>query len=274
MQITTKAVYDWDGNLLEWEGYDYEGPVALACWGSGDGNAADQAKAQAASQQQMYTELRQQLAAQYSKQSSIYDALTKAFSPTLAAGPDQYGFSPGEQSALSTQAIEGAANAGKQAQEAANGQIAAENDTGLPSGAAAQLKGMIDQASTSQAAQDQLAIRKAGYDQGRQNYTQAAQVLGGVAAGENPLGYAGEANKANSGTLDAINLENQLNPNIWGGVLGALLPMGITALTGGLGGLATGAGFLGGAGQALGKSAGLTIPGTAPAGNPDDSLSL
>ena len=30
MRVTTRAEYDWNGNLLKWEGYDYDGEVALA----------------------------------------------------------------------------------------------------------------------------------------------------------------------------------------------------------------------------------------------------
>ena len=35
MRITTRVSWDWDGNLLGWEGYEYDGPVASAKGGTG-----------------------------------------------------------------------------------------------------------------------------------------------------------------------------------------------------------------------------------------------
>jgi len=46
MRVTTKAVFDIEsGDLLEWEGYDYEDPVELACGGP---SAAQKARIQSA----------------------------------------------------------------------------------------------------------------------------------------------------------------------------------------------------------------------------------
>ena len=43
MKITIKSVYDIEtGQLISWDGYDYDGPVALACSG-GKVQANDQA---------------------------------------------------------------------------------------------------------------------------------------------------------------------------------------------------------------------------------------
>ena len=46
MKITIKSVYDIEtGQLISWDGYDYEGPVELACSSGGDVAAQDKAVA-------------------------------------------------------------------------------------------------------------------------------------------------------------------------------------------------------------------------------------
>lgn len=200
------------------------------------GSNAGQASEQAASEQaQLYDKLISAFTTQYGAQSAITNALTAAMTPYLTAGPNQYGFSPGEQAALSTESLEGAANANTQAQQAINTGEARSNSTGLPSGARTQVDAEIADAAANQNAQQQLGIRQAGYEQGMQNYANAANTLGRVASIENPLGYADEASSADKMLIGNIGQENALNPNEWGLILGGIAQMGLAAATGGFG---------------------------------------
>lgn len=204
------------------------------CMLSGSGQAGPQVAQQSQAEQNFYTELTDAYKAQYGDQSAITAALTSAFLPTLRAGENQYGFSPGEQAALSTQSLQGAAAANQQAQQALGTGLASRNSTGLPSGADAQISAELANAAAQQNAQGQLGIKEAGYQQGANNYARAASVLGGTAQIENPLGYTSAANSANAGTLNAINLNNNLNGNQWGAILGGLANIGTSLATGGV----------------------------------------
>jgi hypothetical protein len=204
------------------------------CMLSGTGQANAEATAQAANQQTFYNDLSNAYSTQYGNQSAITSALTSAFMPTLRAGQNQYGFSPGEQAALSTQSLEGAAAANQQAQQALGTGLASRDSTGLPSGADAQISAELSNAAAQQNAQGQLGIKEAGYAQGAQNFGNAASVLGGTAQIENPLGYAALTNAANNSELGAINLNNQLNGDQWGSILGGLANIGTSLATGGV----------------------------------------
>lgn len=70
MRITTKAVYDIaTGDLLEWEGYEYDGPVALAGGGpsASQRNAADSQSRLADEQAAIARENQKQQQAQFAK---------------------------------------------------------------------------------------------------------------------------------------------------------------------------------------------------------------
>lgn len=197
--------------------------------GDSEANAISQEQMEA--QQNFYNQLTTEMQNNYGQQQAIYNQMQKAFAPILNAGPNQYGYSAGEQSALSSESLTGTAEATKQAQQSLGAAVGARNSTGLPSGVYSQLSAAINDEGALQNANQQLGIRQSGYQQGAHNFDLAAQALGSVASGENPLGYAGAVNNANEGTLEATNMAN--NMNSFGSNIGAIL--------GGLGGMATAA---------------------------------
>lgn len=202
----------------------------------------------------LQAQLRNAFKTEYGNQSAIYNALTQTFRPLLAAGPNQYGFSPGEQAALSSGALQNAALSGEQAKAATDSAIAGGDSLGLPSGAQDALNAQINESTAQNNADVQDQIRQAGYAQGHQNFLNAASALGGVAAGENPLGYAAQSTNANK-VLQSLDVPtaNSLNQSSVGPLLGGLVGGALDALTGGTSGLAMGA--LGG-GAGAGGAAG------------------
>jgi hypothetical protein len=202
----------------------------------------------------LQAQLRNAFEAEYGNQSAIYNALTQTFRPLLAAGPNQYGFSPGEQAALSSGALQNAALSGEQAKAATDSAIAGGDSLGLPSGAQDALNAQINESTAQNNADVQDQIRQAGYAQGHQNFLNAASALGGVAAGENPLGYAAQSTNANK-ILEGVDVPtaNSLNQNPIGPLLGGLVGGALDALTGGTAGLALGSGALGSLGNAFGS---------------------
>jgi hypothetical protein len=249
MYIYTKLILDPNGNVLEKEGYEYEGPVA-ECKGASQ-EQKDLAAEQAAltKKQSAFFDV---MSASYNKmfegQSAILATLQKTFAPIVAAGPSQYGLSKAEDTAMRTMASEGTAQSYKMAKQAvAEGQAAASGDAFIPKGADAQVKAQLASAAASQESQQQLGITSKGYDVGRQQYWKAAEALGGVAHEMNPIGYSGEtsgagraATEAGRGAFDdytTIYKENKADSgwSIAGGILGGALSAGVSGFTGGFG---------------------------------------
>lgn len=205
-------------------------------------------------QQDMYKTLNDNYKTTFSGQQNILTSLQSAFSPIMAAGIGQYGFTPAEDAALRTQASAGTAGAYKQAAQATGERFAGAGGGNefLPTGAADKAQREVALAAAGQESSQQLGITTAGYEQGRQNFLTAAGEDQQVAAQLNPIGYAGQSTSAGSSAFssaDTIYQEEQAaSPwNIVGGVLGGALQTGIGAFTGGIGmagaSAATGGGF-------------------------------
>ncbi len=250
MRITTKLTIAWDGTVLEHDWYEYDGPLAL-CSG---GNAGQEAEANQAAQASFYNELTNSFSQEFGAQSAITNALTSAYEPILKGGPNQYGFSPGEQSALSSQALQGSSAAAQQAEQATGSELAAHDSTGLPSGVADELRSQIGDVAAQDNANEQLGIKQAGYQQGYNEFNHAAQVLAGTASLENPSSYARDAVGAGQSDTAAIKEVQQANTSPWLSVLGGALGMGASLLTGGV--LGGGSGGSGGGAASSGGGSG------------------
>lgn len=250
MYIYTKLRLDFDGNVLEQEGYEYDGPVAH-CKG-----ASKEEKDQAAQQ----AELSKRQAAffdvmtsSYNKmfegQTAILGTLKKTFDPILKAGPNQYGLSAAEDRAIRTQASETTAQNYKMAKQAvAEGRAAQTGDAFIPKGSDAQLDAQLATAAAAQESQQQLGITQKGFEIGRAQFKDAATALGGVAQQMSPTAFAGQASTAGQtatqGSGEAFDQykdiyeQNKASSgwNIAGGILGGALSAGVSGFTGGLGG--------------------------------------
>ncbi|MCU1301735.1 MAG: hypothetical protein JWQ87_2019 [Candidatus Sulfotelmatobacter sp.] len=256
MKATYKIIIDMETLAPATVWHSYFGPVDWMKASDAETNLSNQ-------QAEFYKTLSSAYNQQFSKQGAILQSLTDAFkplldissriantfSPILAAGPGQKGFTPEEESAIRTSATD------TNAQQFTNAKIAVQNanQSGgnelLPSGAQAQLEADVNTKAAVQEAQTQNQITQQNYNLGRQNFLTAAQILGGVSSqatnallstsGQiNPLGYASGVDSSGQdafGSASAINQEN----NAWKGVVGGILGGAVEGFAGGFG---TGAG--------------------------------
>jgi hypothetical protein len=225
MRVYTESIYRWDEAkkrcvLIYENGFDYPdgAPSALA---KGPTSAQIELQTEQAS---FYKEMTKDYATQFAGQQAILGTLTSAWAPILAAGPNQYGFSAAQDATLRAQAVEGTAQTYQQAEQAVNSGIASRGagDT-LPSGANEQLRQITANAAAATTSKEQLGITGAGYQQGYNNFTAATNALSGVAAQDNPLGYAGAATSAGSAEGQTAQAIAQESGGIWnaiGGIVG------------------------------------------------------
>jgi len=259
MRISTKVIIHIpSGRVLRREGYDYTGPLALC-------KASDAQTQLEQSQSDFYKTLSSAYATQFAGQQQILSSLTSAFQPLLslggqiaqtfqpilAAGPGQAGFTPTEEAAMRTSASDANANAFQSAQIAAQNSNQSGGSELLPSGAAAQINADVNARAASQEATAQNQITQANYAIGRQNFSQAANILGGLNTQAtntltdtskifDPLGFAKTATQTGTDAFGQATTIQQEN-SAWEGEVG-----------GALGGIA--GSFLGGFGKTLGKN--------------------
>jgi hypothetical protein len=162
----------------------------------------------------------------YSKYSDLSDAIEKQFAPILAKGPDQFGYSPTEETALRTQATEGTASS-----YAAASRVLAErraamgggtSNVNLTSGAAESERARLASFAADTESQQNLGITTSGYDLGRQMWGNAVQGTMQLASGWNPNAFSASATGAGQQASSQANTIAQQQQSAWGSVLGAL----------------------------------------------------
>lgn len=249
MYIYTKLRLDFEGNVIEQEGYEYTGPMAFCKGASKEEKAQAAQQAELSKRQSAFFDV---MTASYNKmfagQTAILATLEKTFRPILAAGPNQYGLSAAEDRAIRTQASEATAQSYKMAKQAvAEGQAAQTGDAFIPKGSDAQVKAQLASAAAAQESQQQLGITQKGYEVGRQQFGAAASALSGVAQQMSPTAFAGQASTAGqtataggSSAFDEYKNIYEQNKaasgwNIAGGILGGALQAGVSGFTGGYG---------------------------------------
>src|ERR1700677_2972763 len=164
-------------------------------------------------QANFYQQATAEQTANYAQDQEILGALQNEYAPIFAKGPDQEGFSGAEVNNLNTQATEGTATDYNQASKALREQQAATG-VAAPTGAMeAQQAGLASSAANSEAQQRQQ-ITQANYQQGYNEWSQAAAGLGQVSGQLNPAGYSGAATGAGEA---AGNTANQIasESNSW-----------------------------------------------------------
>ena len=179
-----------------------------------------------ASQQAFYDQMTKEYSTVFGENQSILQSLTKSFAPVLAGGINQQGFSPAELQTLNNQATQGTGENYKAASDALSKQQSAEGGgtSYIPTGAKMQQQ---EQLATS-AAQNESGIESnilaSDYATGRANYLEAAGILGGVAAQDNPASFAGATTGAGSSaasTAENITASNNSWMNLVSGAIGA-----------------------------------------------------
>jgi len=175
-------------------------------------------------QADFYQQAIQQQQQNYAQDQEILGSLSKEFSPIFAAGPNQEGFSQGEVNNLNTQATEGTAQNFNQADKALREQQAATG-VAAPTGAQEAQQAALASSAANSEAQQKQQITQANYNQGYQEWQQAAAGLGGVSAQLNPTGYSGAATGAGEAagtTANQIASENNSWINAALGAAGAI----------------------------------------------------
>jgi hypothetical protein len=174
MKIVTKAVWNIEtGTYLERVGYDYCGPIELAC------GASQQQKDAFQNEKKISDMLTTQLSEFAGNNLAILREIQGNLTPIQSAGPQQFGFAPAEESALRTGTAEQLNAAGAQTANAVRGAIASRGGgtNFLPSGSEAAIIGSLAQDTAVKEAEAQSAITAKGYDIGRQNWEFATEGL-------------------------------------------------------------------------------------------------
>jgi hypothetical protein len=247
MKIFTKLVWTWNPFLntyllTEQESYEYVGPVTLLCGASAQQNQIQEKQSTA------YDSMVQQAQQVFGNSSQVFNDLVNTFAPTVAAGPDQEGFSAAEKANLNSQAITSTGQAYKNAKQAVGEAQAAQGggNTGLTSGANIGIDLGVANSAAEQTANELGQINEADYQTGRENYLNAAKGLEQSPDVFNAATTSANAT-TNSGTA-AANTANQIasQNNSWvQAVTGALGAVGGAVATGGMSNLGKGVGFFG-----------------------------
>jgi hypothetical protein len=147
------------------------------------------------------------------------------FSPIVAAGPGQYGFTTPEDQAMRSAAITGIGQGVKNAQQVAaeRGATLGGGNAIVPSGAQAAQAAQIATAGGIATGQAETGITQAGYQQGRQNWLSAVQGEFAAPGVFNPATSAGSA--ASGAGAQAFGSQQQMaqQSDQWVGALGGVL---------------------------------------------------
>jgi hypothetical protein len=220
----------------------WEGPWAL-CGGGGTPDPEAQAEeAETVTFDQSLMNIFQQ---QYATQQKQLSYLQGKMEPIINAGGQ--GYTPDQLASMRTAATDVNSEQFQGAQQALNNTIAANSGgsklTGV-AGSTIQANAELNAAEAQTQAQAQETITSQNAQLQQSNYWNAINALNGVAAQENPLGYASASNQAGSTVADLTNANANYIKSTQSPLMGAL--GGI--IGGSVGGLFQGAGQAGGFG--------------------------
>ena len=167
-------------------------------------------------QTQFYQEAMNESQQTFSEQQGIITQLENVYSPILAKGPNQMGYSDEELNNLNAQAVDGTAQNYSQAAKAVNEQLAAEGGGNIPgtTGSQIQMKEETGAASAQQESSEENQILQSGYQQGYNEFTQATTALADASGQLSPATYENAATGAGSAASTTANQIAQEN-NSW-----------------------------------------------------------
>lgn len=204
----------------ECESFEYEGTLALCC-----GSTAAQTAA-LNNQTSLTSQMTSQAATEFGNASTVYNDLVNSLSPTVAAGPNQQGFSAAETSAMNSQAITNAGASYKNAKAATGDALASQsggNNAATTTGTTAGIDANLASSAANNTANQLNQITQENYTAGRQNYDAAVSGLSGAANVFNPANSAGnDANAAAEGESNEANSIAASNTSVLQAVTGAL----------------------------------------------------
>lgn len=178
----------------------------------------------------------------FDAQSQILQQLTSMFTPIAQAGPDQQGFGPQELAALNTESGSGVGANYAKASQALNNTLAARGGGNevLPTGSSAALRGQLASSAANELSQEQSAITRANYSQGRSNWSQATAGLNALAGEYNPEAIANSASSATQSAFgDATKVQEMKNQREMA-IAGGITSLASGFLTGGVSNLMSG----------------------------------
>lgn len=174
-----------------------------------------------------YQEGTQQAQQTYAEDQQLQKQFTDIYSPILAKGPNQEGFTAGEKENLDSEAVEGTAENYQGAARAVNEKLAAEGGgtNPLPSGGQAQLQEETATSAAEEESKEETQIEQADYTQGATEFGEATGALESEEGNLNPAGYENAATSAGSAaatTANEIAEENDSWENAAIGAAGAI----------------------------------------------------
>lgn len=235
MRIITRAVLDIETNQwLTVESYEYNGAIALC---KGDSVAKEEEQQTATFDQS----LMQIFQSQYATQSSQLNFLSSQLEPAISEGGQ--GYTPQQLASMRTSATDTNSQEYQAAQQALQNQTSQASGgsklTGV-AGANVEADAALANQEAIQQSSSQNQITQANANLQQTNYWNSVNALNGVAAQENPLGYAGASSNAGGTVAGLGNTVTNANQSQLLGALGGIV-----------GGVATGAGTaIGGPGGA------------------------
>lgn len=211
MFVTTKLIIDLEtGAVIGRDGFDYEGPVEL-CKGDPIAKAAEQ------QQLDFNKQLMSVFQTQFGKQSQVLDFLKGKMTPMIEKPT---GLSAEALAATRTSSTDQFSQAYQNAQRALNAKMASSGESQLPSGVGAQLNEALLNAEAADKASAQNQITMQNEELKQSNYWGAVNALNGVAAQQNPLGYAGSATAGSGAVANLSQAVTAANGPGWGSILG------------------------------------------------------
>lgn len=180
------------------------------------------------SSQNFSSMLQQNYGTLFSKQLDVLNSINKSLSPTLAAGPNQHGFSGDQLAAMQTQAINGAGAANRAAQQAARTYGAGEGGggtSGVTSGITKQIESSIASQAANNLGDEENKITQADFATGNNNYWRAQGGMDALAAGYSPNAAASgtvSSNQASFGEASTIQQQSQEESQMIAGGLTSL----------------------------------------------------
>jgi hypothetical protein len=215
---------------------------------SGGCGASSQQKQIEQGQQTLFNTASQQAKDVFGDSSTTFNDLMDTFAPTVAAGPNQAGFSATEDAALKSGAITNTGQAYRNASTAvkeANAAVGGGNEY-LPGGAEIGKNIEVANEGAARTASALNQIDEANYATGRQNYDTA---VAGMEQAPSVFNTASTSTNAATGSGEAAaNTANQIaqQNNSWvSAVTGAVGGLAGDVVTGGMSNLGKGAGFFG-----------------------------
>lgn len=248
MFITTKITWSMvTGDVLVHEGFEYTGPLALAC---GPSKGEKQIAGQMKSFSQTMTD---QAKTVFGNDSQVFNNLLNKYQGIVASGPGQQGFTQAELNALNSNAISNSASQFKNVKGAVGNMQAAYGggNTVTNSGVTTAQDLNIANAQAAQTASDLNKITAANYETGRENFWNAAK-----SEQQLPSVFDNAANfdqVAMEGQKRALDEQKSLDAasGWWKKPVMGLVSAGLTLGTAGLGAVASGGSFMSGVGSGL-----------------------